>query len=406
MTRAYTGTNGNDTWTVVQAATFSLNGLGGVDTINFGTSRRADYTIVANADGSVSVDTVSGASAALHATLYNVELLTFNDGTDILDLRTYFGDSVAPVLISTTLTSAGAALPVDASFSFTFDETVKLGSGTIVLRGSGGEVVETFDAAHGAGVSISGNTVTIDPSANLLSGTGYRLDIGAGALVDLAGNAFKGVADIRFATMPAAVLLGTAGNDTLQAGPGSVAIDAGAGTDTVVYAMPYASATVTRSGNALVVSKPGGSDVLTGVERLAFADKAIAWDIDGVGGQAYRLYQAAFNRAPDAGGIGFWMAQMDKGLSLQGLAASFFASPEFQALVGASPSNGTILEKFYQNVLHRSPDAGGFAFWVDILDRAAATPAQVLAAFSESPENQAALIGTISNGFVFIPYTG
>lgn len=404
MTRAYTGTNGNDSWTVVQAATFSLNGLGGVDTVNFGTSLRADYTIVANADGSVNVDTVSSASAALHATLYNVELLTFNDGTDIVDLRTYFGDTAAPVVIGSTLT--GAALPVDASFAFTFNETVKLGSGAIVLKSSSGEIVQTFDAAHSAGLTISGNTLTIDPSANLLSGASYHLDIGPGALVDLAGNAFKGVADIRFATMPAAVLLGTAGNDTLQAGPGSIAIDGGAGTDTVVYAMPYASATVTRSGNTLVVNKSGGSDVLIGVERLSFADKTIACDIDGAGGQAYRLYQAAFNRVPDAGGIGFWIAQMDKGLSLQGLASSFFVSPEFQALVGTAPSNGALVDKFYQNVLHRAPDAGGYAFWVAILDRMAATPAQVLAAFSESPENQAALIGTIDNGFVFIPYTG
>lgn len=406
MTRAYTGTNGNDSWTVVQAATFSLNGLGGVDTINFGTSLRADYTIVANADGSVSVDTVSGASAALHATLYNVELLTFNDRTDIVDLRTYFSDTTAPLLIGTTLSNTGAALAVDASFAFTFNETVKLGGGAIVLKGSGGEIVETFDAAHSAGVSISGNTLTIDPSANLASGASYRLEIGAGALVDLAGNAFKGAADITFATLPAAVLLGSPGNDTLQAGPGSQAIDGGAGTDTVVYATPYASATVTRSGKTFIVSKVGGSDVLTSVERLAFADKTVACDIDGAGGQAYRLYQAAFNRVPDAGGLGFWIAQMDKGLSLQDAASSFVGSTEFQALVGTAPSNSALVDKFYQNVLHRSPDAGGYAYWVGLLDRVAATPAQLLAAFSESPENQAAVIGTIDNGFVFILYTG
>jgi hypothetical protein len=57
-------------------------------------------------------------------------------------------------------------------------------------------------------------------------------------------------------------------------------------------------------------------------------------------------------------------------------------------------------------VLHRAPDPGGYAFWMDFLDRGALTRAQVLEQFSESPENQAALASVIGQGFNFQPYTG
>ncbi|MGZ8320417.1 MAG: DUF4214 domain-containing protein [Telluria sp.] len=406
MAAKHMGTDGDNSWTVVQAATFTLDGLGGVDTINFGTSLRSAYTIVANADGSVNIDTVSAASAALHATLYNVEILTFNDGTDTLDLRTYFADTTAPLLTGSSLDSGGAAVAVDARLVFTFNEAIKLGSGAIVLKSSSGAVLETFDAAHSTGVSISGNTLTLTPGAYLANSTQYHVQIGEGALVDMAGNRFKGMADLAFLTLPPAVLQGSDGNDRLHASAGSNAIDGGAGTDTVVYALPSAGVAITRSGASVIVTQAGSSDMLNGVERLAFADKTIAMDIDGVGGAAYRLYQAAFNRVPDEAGLGFWIGQMDKGLSLQDVAAAFVGAPEFERLVGPDPDNRALVDNFYHNVLHRYPDAGGYAYWLGILDSGAATPAQLLVAFSESPENQAALVGTIGNGFSFIPFAG
>lgn len=50
-----------------------------------------------------------------------------------------------------------------------------------------------------------------------------------------------------------------------------------------------------------------GLDVLKNVERLNFKDGAVALDIGGNGGVAYRLYQAALNRAPDQAGFNYWV---------------------------------------------------------------------------------------------------
>ena len=86
----YTGSSNNDTWTVVNPGTFSLDGLGGVDTLSLGTSLRSSYTITQANDGAVHVDSLSGASGILHATLYNIEKLVFASGRDTVDLGTYF----------------------------------------------------------------------------------------------------------------------------------------------------------------------------------------------------------------------------------------------------------------------------------------------------------------------------
>ena len=101
--------------------------------------------------------------------------------------------------------------------------------------------------------------------------------------------------------------------------------------------------------------------LLDGVTRLAFRDAVIAFDV-GAGetaGQAYRLYQAAFARTPDAQGLGYWIGQMDHGLALEDVAGGFVASQEFHDLYGAQPSNLELVSRFYTNVLHRPGEQAG-----------------------------------------------
>jgi hypothetical protein len=146
-----------------------------------------------------------------------------------------------------------------------------------------------------------------------------------------------------------------------------------------------------------------GVDTLVDVERVEFADLAVAFDTEGAAGQAYRLYQAAFDRAPDLPGLGLWIAQLDRGMSLGTVANYFVGSPEFQALYGARIDYASFVTGLYANVLHRAPDAAGFAHWMDRLASGIDTPAGVLVGFSESAENYAQLIGTMENGMVYQP---
>ena len=154
----------------------------------------------------------------------------------------------------------------------------------------------------------------------------------------------------------------------------------------------------------LTNSATGEVDTLVNVERLMFADTGVALDTSGVGGQAYRVYKAAFNRTPDVGGLGFWISGMDGGASLNTVAQGFVNSAEFKSVYGASPTNAQIVTRFYDNVLGRAADSGGYNFWLGVLNSGNANVAQVLASFSESAENQAGVIGLIGNGILYTPF--
>lgn len=194
------------------------------------------------------------------------------------------------------------------------------------------------------------------------------------------------------------------GNDRIVSGPGSHVIEAGAGVDTIQFAGLRADTKVSSSGTALYAVKPAGAgvDIIRGAERLEWSDKGLAYDINGVAGMAYRVYYAAFDRKPDIEGLSYWIHVMDQGASLNNVAAGFVASAEFKAMYGENPTDSSFLTRLYQNVLHRDYDQAGFEFWMAALAAGTTRPA-VLAFFSESPENQAQVIGSIQNGIDYLP---
>jgi hypothetical protein len=192
-----------------------------------------------------------------------------------------------------------------------------------------------------------------------------------------------------------------AGANIAPPNPGPASIDGGAGRDTVVYSGARASFAINHNADgSYTVSGGGVSDTLVNVERLQFSDAKVALDVSGDGGQAYRLYQAAFDRAPDTGGLGFWINSLDNGAALNDVAQGFVTSPEFAAKYAGLDDLGFV-NQLYVNVLHRAGEQGGVNFWNGHLAAHDLTRAQVLASFSESPENQAALIGTIQNGVTY-----
>jgi hypothetical protein len=202
-----------------------------------------------------------------------------------------------------------------------------------------------------------------------------------------------------------------AGNDMIHGGAdhGYCKIDGGNGIDTLIYSGNRADFAINQAASGFTVTDnvgAAGVDTLLNLERIRFADATVALDIAGNGGEAYRVYQAAFNRPPDSIGVGFWISMLDHGVSLESVATGFVNSDEWARIYGASPTNADVVNKLYTNVLHRAPDADGAAFWTHTLDTKAATLAQVLVGFSESQENQTGVIGVIGQGFAFTPYTG
>lgn len=274
-------------------------------------------------------------------------------------------------------------------------DLVYLGAGNDTVNGGGGNDTVVF-ARGFADYSISSEN-------GVLVVRGDGTDTLTGVEVLQFSDAYVSVASLGRA------VAGTAGNDVLAAGAGSETFSGGAGLDTVNYGGARGSYTVYRDGMYTKVTDKagaGGVDQLVGIERIHFGDGSmVALDTGdhATAGAAYRLYQAAFNRTPDSAGLGFWIHVLDQGATLQAVAEGFMQSAEFIGAYGSNPSNTQLVTQFYNNILHRAPEAEGLAYWVGVLDQGASR-AGVLADISESSENQIALLATVYNGIVYTPY--
>lgn len=82
------------------------------------------------------------------------------------------------------------------------------------------------------------------------------------------------------------------------------------------------------------------------------------------------LYTALFNRAPDAAGLKFWTQALINGTSLATITQGFLGTPEAAAIYPAAQTSAQFVTSFYQTVFGRAPDAGGLAFWMNSLDAA------------------------------------
>ena len=109
--------------------------------------------------------------------------------------------------------------------------------------------------------------------------------------------------------------------------------------------------------------------------------------MSGSDGRIARLYAAYFLRSPDTGGFQFWQARIAAGEWTNDDAATFFSeSPEFVALYGSGLSNAQFIDLLYENVLCRTADAGGKAYWLNLMTNEGATRGQVALGFSDSAE--------------------
>ena len=200
----------------------------------------------------------------------------------------------------------------------------------------------------------------------------------------------------------------SAGDEMLVLKGAGAYVNGGLGIDTVYFADDTQSrAKVTEiAEDRYIVSTAQGASFLNDIERLRFNDGVTAFDT-GVGehaGEAYRLYQAIFDRTPDATGLGYWIEQLDNGNTLNDIAGQFLLSNEFQTTYG-NTTDSQFINLLYQNVLDRTADAPGYDYWQGILSSGTARET-VLASFSESIENVSKLLPNISSGVQYQQWLG
>lgn len=120
------------------------------------------------------------------------------------------------------------------------------------------------------------------------------------------------------------------------------------------------------------------------IDKHAAVVQAGLWDINESAASIARLYHGILDRLPEAGGMVNWYTAATQGLTLGEMAEFFVASPEFQLRYGALDDEAFV-EQLYQNVLDRSADPTGAAYWADRI-QGGASRADVALGFTESTE--------------------
>lgn len=82
-----------------------------------------------------------------------------------------------------------------ANLVIEFDDLIKKGSGSILIRRSSDNALIETIAIDSAAVTVDGATVTINPTTVLPASTTYHVLIDLGAILDLANNPYAGITD-------------------------------------------------------------------------------------------------------------------------------------------------------------------------------------------------------------------
>ena len=149
--------------------------------------------ITQQSDGKILVTGQSSGDLALIR--YNI------DGS----IDTSFGvsDVTAPIVNTFTPADGGINVAVDHNVMVNFSESIQRGVGTIAIHSgsAAGTVVESYNAATSTNLAISGSTLTINPTENLLNSSHYYVTFSAGSVKDLVGNSYAGTTSYDFTTV-------------------------------------------------------------------------------------------------------------------------------------------------------------------------------------------------------------
>lgn len=214
---------------------------------------------------------------------------------------------------------------------------------------------------------------------------------------------------------------GLDGNDDVRGGAGDDVIDGGNGIDTARYAARRGDAAITKTPTGFVTSTAAdGKDTLSHVERLAFADLTIAYDVDAGGGPgmghagvAAKVLNVLLGKAAlsDPGLVGVVLGLIDRGMSQAELLSIGVAHPLFLAAAGATGARATsaqFVQLVYRNVFGVDPGAADLAAYAGLLDGGSLTQAQLALLAADSSFNAVAvdIVGLASTGLDYLPAPG
>ena len=240
---AVTG-DANDSISGNQAAN-SLRGMRGNDSLSGGEGNDSLEGGLGNdlLDGGLGIDLAifnglfTGYRVEKSGTDYRIVDIFSNDndeGTDLLSgiEEAKFSDAtvqlasldLTPPTVSIFNPADGTgSVAVGSNITITFSESIQKGAGNIEIRqgSASGTLIESFNVTTNARVSVSGSTLTIDPTSNLSESVQYFVVIPTGSIRDLTGNNYAGINTYDFTANASPIATGfsfTTNEDTVGSG--------------------------------------------------------------------------------------------------------------------------------------------------------------------------------------------
>lgn len=208
----------------------------------------------------------------------------------------------------------------------------------------------------------------------------------------------------------AEVISGSIANDRLQGSGGNDTLNGDTGTDTALFTNNRSQYAVSKtSGGYTVAAQTGsdGTDTLTGIERLQFADEKVALDTlaSQAAGKSALLVGAVLGKSALANKalVGNLIGYFDNGNSLTTAASALVDGGTMTTLAGGADNNAYV-NLIYRAVTGASPTADITAGLATLINSGSYTKATFLAAVAELPVNQVNvdLVGLQQSGLVFI----
>ena len=190
------------------------------------------------------------------------------DGGDGFDYAQYAVSTGVVASLSDPSLNAGDAagdtyLSIEGLIGSSFADTLTGTAGGNTLQGAGGS--DLLQGGGGADVLDGGSGLDRASYGNAPTAVIASLSNPAANTGDAAGDTYLSIEG----------LIGSAFDDTLTGSAGSDSLDGGAGDDTVLFGHTLDQYALTDFGSRIVVSGPDGTDTLTGIEHLQFADGTI-----------------------------------------------------------------------------------------------------------------------------------
>jgi alpha-tubulin suppressor-like RCC1 family protein len=192
-------------------------------------------------------------------------------------------DTTPPGIVALSPANGASGVAVDTTLLLTLGESVQKGAGSLRIKEKlGNEIVATIDITSGS-VTIDGGQVTIVLPANLGNATAYYIEIDGGALADLSGNDFAGIAGsatwsftTAVATAPNAALIAHYTFDV--ANSGSTPDSVGANSATLGSRVQINTTVANRLGNGALEMLGGGNT--QGPGNGAVTSNSFSWASD------------------------------------------------------------------------------------------------------------------------------